>query len=566
MPVDELWMLSRLLDGLWGKERTSIQLQRSEFTWRWCAKQRILYVPLALKKEMEPNIFLSLFTQKVGVLLLSSESFFEASSEVLPVWGQASTILSSLLLSSLELGIGKQWVAQIRPGLSDQIPEIEKPSNLLPWAEELWEACEALLGCGQGKIQYFKGKVLEASTIPMDRIFDRSSTAMRAEMITAQAHQRYTLYLELITLLEDSLQVLLEALKSLPYEILAQQALPISPAQPHAQCTLLLEPFSYLSSLNQLILDANLEDQNLGMGTPQSTDDEMQEKARQDLDDFWVDLSEDLASTEGDDLLPFHELSQALMGEISPYLQAIIAHLKPIEDPIRSLQRVGLYESGRTIELRALMQAHVRPHQRKKIWQRNALPQRQAQAHLMLVDLSASMRGERLDALLEALALVCLALAMLKVPFALYGFQDELIPILHFSTPKALELNELLPSLIAIYGEVWGNRPDGHNRPQYNDDGPCLAQAVRYVRETQARKRSVWVLSDGLPKGARSGVHELKEVILQIEQVGDVSLFGLGVGSGTEHVEALYPIAQGNVPLQQLAEVMGSLIFRSQRL
>jgi cobalamin biosynthesis protein CobT len=187
---------------------------------------------------------------------------------------------------------------------------------------------------------------------------------------------------------------------------------------------------------------------------------------------------------------------------------------------------------------------------------------------LLLVDLSASMKGPRLEAALEGVALFALSLARAEQPFALFGFQDELVELLSFDSPKPTSLKGLEPILSALSGEVWGVREGGHNQPQYNDDGPCLLEAAAHL-EAYARRcgahstQALWVISDGEPRGARSGAEALHAATTQLNTNPRLDLYALGLGEGTEHVTRFYPRAEACVPLEGLVGALGRLITPS---
>jgi hypothetical protein len=178
---------------------------------------------------------------------------------------------------------------------------------------------------------------------------------------------------------------------------------------------------------------------------------------------------------------------------------------------------------------------------------------------LLLVDLSGSMANGKIEAVLDALSVVLPPLDRLRTPRAVYGFQDQLIPIL--GRRDALDGAKL----DAMALETRGARPGGHNNPYFNDDGPCLLEAAR--RWVRASFRDPWilVLSDGRPEGNRSTEADLHGAVRACRRMG-ISLAGIGIGPGTRHVEDFYqPMASGEVALDDLAKVLGEYLARGAR-
>lgn len=580
MSSSELWTPRRWLAALWGPARPSITLERGEGDgWRWCPKRRALTLPTSagqgeLRADLIPKL-----TQLIGTLQLSSEGLSGDTARAvrgndLGLWFEVSPLTSSLLLSSLELGVGERWARAQWPGLSYELiqpSEWRAPQRTAGVIFELWEACDALLRCGRGDVVSYQGRLLPLSELPSTA--QVGALSQRVAELERDARCRYERYAWVLEGLEGALEELGERLKGLQARapLLSQLGARYSSCDLTLRPTLLFEPFAYLSALEEALQAHEGAEGAEGALTRRERwsdtwgepwiEEELRAETLENLNEEGAEQSDE----QGEGLLPPEELEEAIWAVVAPHLKRVTEQLSEEGTPARSLRRQGLYESGRRAELRALMGAESRPDRVGRVWQRSTLPKRDAQATLILVDLSSSMRGERLDALLEALSLVCLALSALKVPFALFGFQDELIPLLSFEQEKPRALKGLITTLIAVYEEVWGRRAGGRNRPQYNDDGPCLARAAALLRSRGARRRALWVLSDGLPRGSSSGVEELSAQVERLTQEGDVALFALGLGPDTRHVEALYPVAQGDVPLERLAEVMGGLIVEAQR-
>lgn len=214
------------------------------------------------------------------------------------------------------------------------------------------------------------------------------------------------------------------------------------------------------------------------------------------------------------------------------------------------------YRDGQRLDLRAAQRAEADARLFDRVFRRARLPDRRHTAFLLLVDLSGSMSGRKIDAAIDATFMLAEVLERLSVPFAVYGFQDELIPFCGFHT-YAHERGRLLE----MADEASGARTGGHNQPGFNDDGPCVHEAAGLLAAEPADDRVMVVLSDGCPAGRRSTDDDLHQALREIARFSPpVRTVGVGVGEGTEHVRRFYRHHRASVPIERLAEVLGDVI------
>jgi cobalamin biosynthesis protein CobT len=166
------------------------------------------------------------------------------------------------------------------------------------------------------------------------------------------------------------------------------------------------------------------------------------------------------------------------------------------------------------------------------------------------------MSGEKIEQGFRGVVLVAEVLERLGVAFAVYGFQDALIPFKGFGDRLDAVARTRIGEMPA---EVLGARRGGHNRPQHNWDGPVLDQAALLMRG-RAGTPILMVVSDGEPSGPDDGERHLRHVVRKITEANDVLLVGVGVGPGTDHVARYYPVYLANVPLAELPAALGASI------
>ncbi len=229
--------------------------------------------------------------------------------------------------------------------------------------------------------------------------------------------------------------------------------------------------------------------------------------------------------------------------------------------PARRLREGCDFPSGSKLNMRRVMSWEADPRLYDKLWLRKTIPQRRGTAMSLLVDLSGSMRGEKAAAAMAGTVLVSEALNRLGVPFAVNGFQDVLVPFCDFGeglTPRVRTAIGQLPQ------EVDGNRPGGNNQPRYNDDGPCLLEAAEGLLDRSETDRVLIVVSDGKPEGRRSNEADLRRAVESLRALGsELTLVGLGLGPGTDHVTRYYPQSIANIPVARFADEIGGLLQRT---
>jgi Cobalamin biosynthesis protein CobT VWA domain len=254
--------------------------------------------------------------------------------------------------------------------------------------------------------------------------------------------------------------------------------------------------------------------------------------------------------------LPYDQTQAQVAGQIDE----LVRHLEAILRPTRSLRPRSGYPTGQRLDLRRVMAYEADPRRYGEIWMRNNMPKRRDAAFSLLVDLSGSMRGNKIEAAQAGTVLLAETLHRVGLPFAVHGFQDVLIPFCRLGDgfgPAARRRLGEMPQ------EVAGDRPDGNNQTRYNDDGPCLLAAAEDLLDWSAAERVLIVISDGHPEGKRSTKDDLRRAVEQLTAARRrLTLLALGLGSGTDHVRDYYPEGVANIPPERLAAEIGALLRR----
>ncbi len=247
-------------------------------------------------------------------------------------------------------------------------------------------------------------------------------------------------------------------------------------------------------------------------------------------------------------------------GRVADQVEQLTEHLGEILRPRKRLRERAGYPSGRHVDLKKLMAFEADPRRYDELWVRSTIPDRRSVAISLLVDLSGSMDGQKVESALLGTVLMAETLSRLSVPFAINGFQDVLVPLCPFSS--RLE-DPVRAAISEMPQEVAGSRTGGNNQPGYNDDGPCVEEAAEELLDYPASDRMLVVVSDGLPEGRRSSAEDLRRAVAQLTETDvPLDLLALGLGPHTEHVERFYPDSVANVPIERFSDEIGRLVER----
>ena len=184
----------------------------------------------------------------------------------------------------------------------------------------------------------------------------------------------------------------------------------------------------------------------------------------------------------------------------------------------------------------------------------------------LLVDLSGSMRGEKIKEAFKSVVVLSETLQNLDIRFEVVGFQDTLLEFKSFENEMNDEMRKKLNQLLL---EVEGNNPDGHNNPFENDDGACLKQASAQLAHQAASNKFLIVLSDGYPeargKSRERLDRELKAATREITQNTNQKLIGIGLLSDavSHYYENNLPNVTTNEMVETLSEVLRAAIEKS---
>ncbi len=246
--------------------------------------------------------------------------------------------------------------------------------------------------------------------------------------------------------------------------------------------------------------------------------------------------------------------------EVLPIIDELENDLREIFIQRRANKWHGGFKSGKRIDIKRRIQEKAKGISavESHAWQRRELPQEKDYAVSLLIDLSGSMRGQKIAETFKAAIVLAEALNKLSIKTEILGFNDQLYVYQEFGQPMSKEVRDHMGSML---GEV------STSSAAWNDDGWALTQASQRLSvQKEVGQKFLFVLSDGQP--AESGAHprseyDLSSVIEKITDETDQKLIGLGIGYGTGHVEDYYPNSIADITISEMPEKLADVIRES---
>jgi len=234
--------------------------------------------------------------------------------------------------------------------------------------------------------------------------------------------------------------------------------------------------------------------------------------------------------------------------EVADIINPLYVRLKKFFLPERHPKWKKGYPTGSRLDLEKAMQAEADPRYLEKIWERKTIPHKFDYRFSILVDLSGSMRGEKIEETFKGVVVLAEVLERLGIQYEIIGFQDDIIPYKSFRE----KLNNELRNKISIAKKEPYNE-GVHNQANWNSDGHCLKKTYERLLQNVGKDNFLIVLSDGLPvpDEAHSGSeYDLNKVVNDIIEEKRVKLIGIGLGPDTEHVKEYYPHGFANMKMK----------------
>lgn len=289
--------------------------------------------------------------------------------------------------------------------------------------------------------------------------------------------------------------------------------------------------------------------------------DETEDAADETKDDDEVERAnrekmEALFEQEGEDAY------QRTLVEVSDDIDALTADLRDIFKKRKIEKFEAGYRSGRRWNVRQRIRekiAGIPLFKTEAREQKEAESEESDYAVTLMIDLSGSMEGEKIEETFKALIIWAETLNNLGIKFEIVGFQDILLEYKAFDEALSEDIRRKISGMLL---EVSNGNPGGHNQAEDNNDGPCLLTASSRLASQSERNKFLVVLSDGEPVvrgiSSQKAAEDLKKAVAAISQNTRQHIIAIGLMSGA--VSRFYENHLANVTASQMREALAELL------
>lgn len=251
-------------------------------------------------------------------------------------------------------------------------------------------------------------------------------------------------------------------------------------------------------------------------------------------------------------------------SEVLPIIESLENDLREIFVARRASRWKSGFKTGKRIDIKTRIQEKAKGISavESKAWQKRELPTEKDYAISILVDLSGSMaQSGKIQETFKALIVLTEVLNRLSIKVEISGFNDRFYEYQEFSKNLDRSTRENMGGMIqeAITA---GSGGGGHSSRQ-TDTGWATTLASERLARQKASEKFLITLTDGIPEEspAHNGAeYKLERVVNHIMQESGQKLIGLGIGSGTGHVEKYYPNSLANINVKEMAEKLADTI------
>ncbi|MFH1661623.1 MAG: VWA domain-containing protein [Candidatus Falkowbacteria bacterium] len=248
--------------------------------------------------------------------------------------------------------------------------------------------------------------------------------------------------------------------------------------------------------------------------------------------------------------------------EVMPIIEKLENDLREIFVARRAHKWQSGFKTGKRIDIKRRIQEKAKgvSAMESKAWQKREAPNEKDYAISLLVDLSGSMQGKKIQETFKAIIVLGEVLNRLSIKTEILGFNDRIYEYQKYDDNMSKKVRENMGGMLF---EVNDFGKDGNKKALWNDDGWALEQASERLNKQKTKEKFLIVLSDGEPEESSAhprSKYGLKKKVEQILKETSQKLIGLGIGKGTKHVEKYYPNSLADISAEEMAEKLGRLI------
>ncbi len=212
--------------------------------------------------------------------------------------------------------------------------------------------------------------------------------------------------------------------------------------------------------------------------------------------------------------------------EVADIINSLYIRLKRFFLPERHPKWKKGYPTGSRVDLEMAMQAEADKRYLGKIWERKTIPHKFDYRFSILVDLSGSMKGEKIEETFKGLVVLAEVLEKLGIQYEIIGFSDSVKTFKRWKEKLNKKVRDRLAAM-----KSWGG--GGTNTTEATNE------TYKSFLKNLGKDNFLITLTDGKPDDSKS----LKKVLNKITKEKKVRLFGIGLGPDTEFVKDFYKAA-----------------------
>ena len=211
--------------------------------------------------------------------------------------------------------------------------------------------------------------------------------------------------------------------------------------------------------------------------------------------------------------------------ETADIINSLYNRLKKFFLPERHPKWQKGFPTGSRLDLEKAMQVEADPRYLEKLWERKTIPRRFDYRFSILVDLSRSMRGEKIEETFKGVVVLAEVLERLGIQSEILGFSDQTEVFKEWREKLNKESRERLARMKRGVGSTATTE--------------ATQKAYQELLRNLGKDNFLITLTDGKPNNSESLKKELKRIIEEKK----VKLVGIGLGPGTEFVKNFYKAA-----------------------
>jgi len=212
--------------------------------------------------------------------------------------------------------------------------------------------------------------------------------------------------------------------------------------------------------------------------------------------------------------------------EVASIINPLYIRLKRFFLPERHPKWQKGFPTGSRLDLEKAMQAEADPRYIEQTWERKTIPHKFDYRFSILVDLSGSMKGEKIEETFKGSVVLIEVLERLGIQYEVIGFSDSSKIFKEWKEKLSKELRDKLSGM-----KTWGGEGTATSK--------ATQKAYQELLKNLGKDNFLITLTDGQPNDPEGLKQELAEII----QEKRVKLVGIGLGPGTEFVKDFYKAA-----------------------